>query len=182
MRPLRINFTMKFTAIDFETTGTVSGWPNEPWQIGLYRVDGDRRDYFNSYLRIDKNRPFNQFAPGRHGELRGELAKAPTLLELWEEISPWLTGVPLVAHNIGTERTILRKTAPLTKFGPWTDTLKLTRQIYPDLKRYKLEEIIRDLKLEETIRQRCQGLAPHDALYDAVACGELFLHSAKIML
>ena len=27
-----------FTVIDFETTGSVPGWPVEPWQIGMVRM------------------------------------------------------------------------------------------------------------------------------------------------
>ena len=30
---------MVWTALDFETTGTVKGWPNEPWQLGLVKIE-----------------------------------------------------------------------------------------------------------------------------------------------
>ena len=188
------------TAIDFETTGSVPGWPNEPWQVGLYRftlsqpldampVLSGRRSplnnasaevrgreapaFFSSPLRIAPDRPFNRFAPGRHALLRHELAVAPTLPELWEEISPWLVDTPLVAHNIGTERTLLRAAAPLHRLGPWIDTLALARALLPGRASYALEDLVSSLGLTPRVAALASGLAPHDALYDAIACGEL---------
>ena len=169
-----------FTAIDFETTGHVPGWPNEPWQIGLCEiVGGTLGQTYSSFLRVDPERPFNRNAPGRHAALRGELAVSPTLPEIWETVSPWLAGRPLVAHNIGTERTQLRQAAPLLGPLPWIDTLKLARHAYPGLKSYALEDLVPLFGLEQDIHAKCPGLAPHDALYDAVACGAFLLFLLK---
>lgn len=175
----------KFTAIDFETTGSVPGWPNEPWQIGFCRFAlppvgalGATPFTFSSLIRVSPDRPFNGFAPGRHSQLRSEIAAAPTMAELWEEISPWLKGSVLVAHNIGTERSILRAAAPLEHFGPWIDTLKLSRSLLPGRPSYALEDIVAELGLASRIAALAPGLAPHDALYDAIACGELLRHYA----
>ena len=201
------------TAIDFETTGSVPGWPNEPWQIGLYEFTlpsspssapssscqrspcpsgvsspscrrspldcasagcGARSPaLFTSLLRVAPDRPFNRYAPGRHALLRHEIAAAPSLPELWEELAPRLRGRPLVAHNAGTERTILRAAAPLDRLGPWIDTLSLARTILPGRTSYALEDLAPSLGLAPTIATLAPSLAPHDALYDAVACGEL---------
>lgn len=174
------------TAIDFETTGTVPGWPSQPWQVGLYRFTlpnpdlpptncgvAEAANLFSSLLRVAPDRPFNRFAPGRHALLRHEIASAPTLQELWEEISPWIVDTPLVAHNIGTERTILRAAAPLHRLGPWIDTLALARTMLPRRTSYALEDIAPDMGLTPRIAELATGLAPHDALYDAIACGEL---------
>lgn len=165
------------TAIDFETTGSVPGWPNEPWQIGLYEftlpASPNPDGLFTSLLRVAPDRPFNRYAPGRHALLRHEIAAAPSLPELWEELAPRLRGRPLVAHNAGTERTILRAAAPLDRLGPWIDTLSLARTILPGRTSYALEDLAPSLGLAPTIAALAPSLAPHDALYDAVACGEL---------
>lgn len=169
------------TALDFETTGSVRGYPVEPWQLGMVRMRGGRvgggpGDAWEHLLRIDPGRPFNPRAPGRHALLRAELAAAPTLPECWEEAAPWLTEGPLAAHNIGTERTMLRRAAPLHRFGPWIDTLALVRHAYPGLPSKALDDVAEALGLTGRIRALCPGRAPHDALYDAFACGVVLEH------
>lgn len=176
MAPILANQII-ITAIDFETTGSVPGWENEPWQIGLCEVNPQKGigECFTSLLHVKADRPFNQYAPGRHAQIRDDLSQSPALPEIWDVISPWLNR-PLVAHNISTEKTILRNAAPLSRLGPWIDTLKLARYIYPNLKSYSLEDLIVQLRLKEKVDSLCPALAPHDALYDAVACGELLLY------
>ena len=167
-----------FTAIDFETTGTVPGWPVEPWQIGICEISckGGVTGGFSSLLGVSPERPFNRFAPGRHALIREELAFSPTLPEIWDELAPRLVGVPLVAHNVGTERTMLRKAAPLHALGPWIDTLKLSRIVAPGLASYALGDVVAHFGPSAVFDAACSGLAPHDAYYDAVACGLLLLH------
>ena len=56
-----------FTVIDFETTGVVDGYENEPWQIGMVAFrDGkvQPEQQFDSLLRIG-DRPVSAYAP-RH--------------------------------------------------------------------------------------------------------------------
>ena len=162
-----------FTAIDFETTGTVPGHPNEPWQVGAVAVGADFRTtpdgFFESLLRIDPARPFNRHAPGRHARLRRELAASPTLVEVWPDLAPLLAG-PVVAHNAGTERSMLQSAAPLHVPGPWIDTLALARRAWPDLRSHALEDLAPALGLLSTLRGLFPDRAPHDALYDAAAC------------
>ncbi len=167
-----------FTVIDFETTGSVEGYPVEPWQIGMVRISCGRisaGDYFESLLRVGE-RPFNSRAPGRHTVLRAEIATAPTIHDLWPELQVWVRGCPMVAHNVGTERGVLAHAAPLHRIGPWVDTLMLTRRAYPGLASKALEDVTRDLGLEARVRSLCPGRGPHDALYDAFACAALLEH------
>jgi DNA polymerase-3 subunit epsilon len=121
-------------------------------------------------------RPFNPRAPGRHAQIRAQLAVAPTSDELLGVFSNWLTGVPLVAHNVGTERAMLAKIAPLHRFGPWIDTLALARHAYPKLESKSLEDVTAALGLVPQIQALCPNREPHDALYDATACAVLFTH------
>lgn len=165
-------------AIDFETTGLVPGWPSEPWQIGLCRFstapDAPPPVCFSAFLHVPRTRPFNAFAPGRHSLLRDELDAAPSLEEIWDDVSPRLSADALVAHNIGTERTILRKTAPLSRLGPWVDTLAISRRMLPGRASYALEDLVPELGLQDWVKTVAPpGTGPHDALYDAIACAAL---------
>ncbi len=167
-------------AVDFETTGSVLGYRNEPWQIGLASIcEGEIGDgLFDSLINVG-DRPFNKYAPGRHAQLRSKIAIAPTMQELWCVITPKLAGTVLVAHNIGTERSVLGTASPLHVLGPWVDTLVLSRAAWPGLPSYALEDLIAIFKLDVAVLSRCPGRAAHDALYDAVACAMLLLHLLK---
>lgn len=170
---------VSITVLDFETTGAVRGWPVEPWQIGLVQLRQGvvaldaRREQL---LQVAADRPFNPRAPGRHARLRHELSQAPDLPTLWPELEPWLVGVPLAAHNIGTERSVLERAAPLHRFGPWIDTLRLTRRAYPQLASAALEDVVAALQLQARLDALVPGRAAHDAFYDAVACALLLEH------
>lgn len=143
---------MEFAAIDFETTGYENGEKNEPWQLGLALVrDGavveTREWFFGTPLTPDAQPIFDQ----------------------WDDFAPHLIGRRLVAHNIATERTILTRIAPLTKWGPWVDTLKLARARYPKLPSYALGDLCAMFGCAPDIPDRTW----HDALFDAVACANL---------
>lgn len=166
-----------YVAIDFETTGTVAELPAEPWQIGVVRLTAGRvtDDTFESLLRVERERPFNRNAPGRHHELREEIAAASSMGQLWPDLRAWCAG-PLVAHNAATEKKHLREAAPIHRFGPWIDTLKLARIAYPKLESHKLDDLSERLELAPRIDELCPGRAAHDALYDAIASGLLLEH------
>ena len=143
---------MEFAAIDFETTGYENGAANEPWQLGFALVrDGaivETREWFFGTLQTPDY---------------------PTLMDQWEDWQPLLAGRRLVAHNIATERTILTRVAPLTKWGPWTDTLKLAKARYPRLPSYALGNLCAMFGLVPQFESRTW----HDGLYDAIACAKL---------
>ena len=151
--------TVEFAAIDFETTGYEGGNANEPWQLGIAIVrDGALVETHEFFFDVEG-------APERAHE-RDALGTLQGSFEAW---SPYLTGRRLVAHNIACERTILTRTAPFTKWGPWIDTLKLARARYPKLPSYALG----DLCAMFGCVPQLDGRTWHDGLYDAVACARL---------
>ncbi len=168
-----------FTVIDFETTGSIAGWPVEPWQIGMVEVQRGALSgiSYESWLRVAAERPFNHHAPGRHARLRAQLATAPALTDIWPRVADiWLLGRPLVAHNVATERGVLQRAFPLHAFGPWIDTLRLVRHCFPQLESAALEDVCDTLGLRAEVERICPAREPHDALYDATATALLLLH------
>lgn len=165
-------------SLDFETTGLVRGYPNEPWQLGLIVLGEDGEilpcSAWETYFRIAPDRPFSPRAPGRWADLRDRLAAAPTFMDAWMPIAARIVGIPLIAHNAATERTILEKRAPLTPFGPWIDTLALARRAWPGLRSYALGDLIDTLGLASQVDALCPGRTWHDALYDACAAAVLY--------
>jgi DNA polymerase-3 subunit epsilon len=148
---------MDFVAIDFETTGYDSGGKNEPWQLGAaivsdFKIIETREWFFGTPLTPD-------FEP---------------LMDQWDSFYPVLAGKRLVAHNIACEKTILTRMAPLTKWGPWVDTLKLAKARYPKLPSYALVDLC---EMFGCVPQM-PGRTWHDGLYDAVACAMLAMRLA----
>jgi len=143
-----------FAAIDFETTGYENGNVNEPWQLGFALVrDGrivERREWFFGTALTPEERP---------------------VMDVWDEFYPCLAGRALVAHNVSTEKTILTRLAPLTKWGPWTDTLRVAKKRYPNLPDYSLGALCGLFGCVPDF----EGRTWHDGLYDAIACAELAL-------
>ena len=169
----------EITVLDYESTGSLPGYSNEPWQIGMVSLKQGKVDpasIFESLLRVDANRPFNPHAPGRHSVLRDEISEAPTRQELWPRVRNRLTDHPLCAHNIATEKKFVRSMAPMHRFGPWIDTLKIARKAWPGCSSYALEDLIVMLDLNPRVNALCPGKEAHDALYDAVASAMLLEH------
>lgn len=167
---------MDLTVLDYETTGSYAGYAIEPWQVGMVTLrDGkvDSSSMFESLLCVEANRPFNVYAPGRHAVLRYEIAQAPMPHELWPQIQSRLIHHPLCAHNVGTEKKFLRAMAPMHRFGPWIDTLKVARKVWPGQPSYALDDLIVGLGLKPRVFALCPQHAAHDALYDAVASAVL---------
>ncbi|MGA0332843.1 MAG: exonuclease domain-containing protein [Kiritimatiellia bacterium] len=156
-----------FAAIDFETTGSVAGYPVEPWQVGVVVFrPGEPPDCWESLLRVGE-RPFHPRAPGRHAKLRDQLLDAPGLEECLPAFRQRCGGLPLLAHNCATEINCLRAALPMERFGPWIDSLKLSRAAWPTLSSHKLEDLLAQFQLTSALEEALPGRGAHDALYDA---------------
>ena len=152
---------MNFLAIDFETTGYEGGGVNEPWQLGFARVENGVLVETGEWFFDVEGAPPRAHEPDALGTLGSSF-------ETW---APKLLGARLVAHNIACEKTILTRVAPLTKWGPWVDTLKLAKARYPHLPSYRLGDLCEMFGCVPQIDARTW----HDGLYDAVACANLAL-------
>ena len=165
-------------AIDFEATGVVGEWPDEPWQVGMIRIRHGKimtAPTFESLLQVG-DRPVSPYATGRYNQYRYELLEAPRLTELWPQLRSWWFGSALAAHNVATEKKFIRQAAPLHRAGPWIDTLKLMRVAYPNLISHKLEDLLAELEFIEDVQRICPGREAHDAIFDAAGCALLLVH------
>lgn len=160
----------EFAAIDFESAGAEPGGINSPIQIGIACMKEGvlmPETFFRSYLQGQA--PGTSSAYAIHGIGTEQLVGAPTLLSIWPVVRKQLQNRCVVAHGAGAERRYLRA-FPFHGFGPWVDTLQLTRAIRPGLSDYSLGALVATFGLEAEANRFCVGLKWHDALYDAVAC------------
>lgn len=168
-----------FAAIDFESAGAVRGATDVPVQIGIARMTGcgEIGDFFTSYLGTTQ--PILWSAQKVHGIRSADLAGAKPLIELWPEVKGLLEGRWMVAHGAGTEKRFLRA-FPFHGFGPWVDTLRLSRVLTPGMTGYSLGELAGSYGLEEELRRMHEGFRWHDALSDAVASLAILRHLIKV--
>lgn len=173
--PLR---ACRYCCIDFETTGSVSGYRCLPWQVGTCRVVNGEVDAsgIDTFIRVPQNHRFNSHTPGIYRTHREVIATAPTSGEVWQALHSELAVAVVVAHNIGTERKQLAQMAPMSNYEPWIDTLLLSRRIYPGLSSYALDDLLRVLGLQDQVVAFVPDRSPHDAYYDAVGCAVLLRH------
>ncbi|HRJ71755.1 MAG TPA: 3'-5' exonuclease [Terrimicrobiaceae bacterium] len=165
-----------FAAIDFESAGTRPGGTEVPVQIGIAAMRGLTilpEESFGSFLFTEE--PITWSAQKVHGITAGDLAGAPSLLGIWPVLKEKLADRWLVAHGAATEKRFLRA-FPLHGFGPWIDTLKLSRALWPDRPSFALGDLIRACALEEALRAAHPAFRWHDALSDALASLFLLRH------
>ena len=162
---------MDFAAIDFESTGHLEDRGDEPIQIGIALMHGSDiipDNFFRSFIRPAKPRAISNAARAVHRIKDDQLQGAPLLINLWPTIRDALKGRVVVAHGAGTEKRFLRA-FPMHGFGPWVDTLQLSRKYLPNLNDYSLGALLQKLNLEKEVASLCPGSSWHDALFDAVA-------------
>lgn len=160
---------ISFAALDFESAGERANEAGVPVQIGIAVMEGllpDPGFFYRSYLKAE--RPVTWSAQQIHGITSNDLRDAPEFRSLWPELKQRLGGRWIVAHGSGTEKRFLR-TFPLHGFGPWVDTLTLSRRILPGRSSYALSDLVRELSLEGEAAELLPGFRSHEALSDALA-------------
>ncbi|MGF1451815.1 MAG: 3'-5' exonuclease [Opitutales bacterium] len=152
---------MNFTAIDFETA---QGYRWSICQVGLVRVeDGEVVAEYEQLVQPPTNYYWHKFTR-IHGICAAMTLGAPTFAVVWPEISGWIAGQTVVAHNMRFDGSCLRQT--LAHYG-------IEEPSYSPACTYGLfRKALDNLSEEFGI---C--LIHHNALSDARACAQLFLAS-----
>lgn len=107
----------------------------------------------------------------------------------WSLFSGLREKGPFAAHNVSVEAGLIATVWPYPRkcpnfaepevraasWGPWLDTLRLYRRIYPELPSYGLETLVSTFGLQTALDRRAELDCPvgrqhyHCALYDAMA-------------
>lgn len=154
---------MDFISFDFETA---SG--KHPCSLGLAKfIDGKLVDK-RYYLINPDIESWNVVAMRIHGIKPSDVINAPKFIDIQEDIFEFIGSEVLVAHNCSFDYSVLEFATSNTlaeKGNKFYCTLNYSKSSL-DLDSYKLNRIISELKLS--------NFKHHNALDDAIACGELF--------
>jgi DNA polymerase-3 subunit epsilon len=165
---------VEFAAIDFESAGSEPGRTDEPVQVSIVLMkNGEIGEAFTSYLK--PGRPVTWAARAVHGIGDDALVDAPRLIDLWPDVKRMLDTRWVVAHGAATEKRFLR-VFPIHRFGPWIDTLTLTRSVFPSLPSHALADAVSSLGLADSWELKQPGFRWHDAYCDATASLVLLRH------
>ena len=148
-----------FTAIDFETA------QGKRWsicQVGLVRIEkGIITDQLSILVQPPDNYYWNSFTD-IHGITSRMTANAPTFDQVWLQIAPFIINKHVVAHNgFSFDFHCLKQTLEYYGMTVPEYTGHCTYRLYGN-------------NLAALCKQYHIPLNHHDALSDAMACGELY--------
>ncbi len=172
---------IEYVAVDLETTG-LNSVEHEIISIGWVLIRDQRLDF--SVMGHQLVRPFGELTEESaviHRITHDELVAAPPLRDGLERLLPVLAGRVMVAHHARIEWRFLnaacRKVYRLPFEVPTVDTLLLEKRLL----RARDQEITKGALRLDAVRQayNLPRYRAHNALVDAIACGELFIAQAQ---
>lgn len=170
---------MKYIAMDFEAGNRLC---ISACSIGLALYEDDRLIGRESYLIHPPTAAgrFDRCAVKIHGIKRAQLVDSPDFAGVWQQIAhhfaPDANGQPpmIICHNAAFDTRVLVECLTYYKLPlpdcPYLCTVVLSRKLWPERKRYRLNLMAEMLDLE---------LNHHEAGSDAYACGEILQYALR---
>ena len=154
-----------FLSIDFET----ANYRQDPCAVGIALFKNGNVAW-EEYTLLNPKSRFDQACVNVHGITSKDVLNAPLFPVFFEKLQPLIKHYPVVAHGAQVERSVLAKSCE--RFGldmPKTSfycTSRLYQYNYKDLGHYTLDFLCSHCGIE---------LEHHNALSDALGCGQLML-------
>lgn len=164
---------LDFTAIDFETANSSSA---SACSVGLVKVRNgvvvDRADWLiKPPVGHDD---FNEWNTRIHGIVQSDVADAPFWSEQLADLTVFIDGDHLVAHNAGFDLGVISGACRASNLEipdfRYLCSLQVARKTYT-LDSYRLPVAAMAAGFED--------FAHHDALADAEACAAIIVHAAR---
>ncbi len=158
-----------YVVFDLETTG-LSPFKDEIIEIGAVKVDKDGQIADTFTTLVKPIRPVSEFIRNLTGISNEMLSDAPSIYTALPRFIDFVGEATVIGHNVTFDIAFVQQKAKIyqdIKFlNPYIDTLTLTRKVYPGLKSYKLQDLIKEYNLKT--------YAAHRALADVVATQQLY--------
>lgn len=169
----RIGISDKYVVFDIETTG-LSPSECQITEIGAIKIEnGEVTDKFSQLINPKVHIPQNiTELTGISDEM---VADMPDITEVLPRFLDFCGGAIVVAHNAGFDCGFIRYNAAALGLGfhnAILDTLKMSRELYPDERKHSLDVVCK--RLGVSLENH------HRAVDDATATAEVFLKLAKM--
>ena len=161
--------TERMWSIDIEGSGTS---PPEIVELAIVEMHGLDLTGRSKHWYVRPRAAISPLATRVHGIRESDVADAPTIGEICDDLHGWLQGFPIVGHNVSVDYTLL--TRELSGWQPRVaiDTLWLARHLLPNEESYGLARLGAVLDLNVVVAKNTGGVA-HSALYDASLSAQL---------
>ena len=151
-------------AVDVEGSGKS---PPEMVELAVAEMDGLQLTGRRKHWRFRPQNGISPVASRIHGIWDRDVAGAPELEDVADDVITWLEDKPIVGHNVRVELTLLSGALEGWEPSAAYDTLKLARKFLPAEAKHGLEHLGAKLNLDSEAARITGGLA-HSAPYDAV--------------
>lgn len=163
----------KLTFLDFETTGFKR---NRAVSLGIVHYENKIR-ISEKYYMINPMEQIEPMARRIHGISNEDVMSAPTFLELWDEISKYIEGCTIIAHNAQYDLRVLK--GELERYHIKCKdfdvicTCENARKLHLPVANNKLDTLCDYFHLN--LKNH------HNALDDTVACENIYFSLKRIM-
>ncbi len=174
MNPAERTMQDTFVVFDLETTG-FSPFKNRIIEIGAVKVQGDKiLDRFSAFVNPEVPIPFR--IENLTGISDAMIKDADRIEEVLPEFLKFVGDAVLVAHNAAFDMSFLEHNAFLLgmeRTFTSVDTVGLARVLLPNISKYKLDNVAKELKISLENH--------HRAVDDAGATAEIFLRFGEML-
>jgi len=164
----------EFVVFDIETTGLQAD-KDKITEIGAVKLrNGQIVDTYSTF--VNPQIPIPEHIVKLTGITDEMVAEAPTVESVLPEFLEFSKGAVLVAHNASFDAGFIRHNARVLGIemeNPVVDTLELSRQLFPELSKHRLNIVAKHLGVE--LKNH------HRALDDAMACAGIFTKCIEIL-
>jgi len=163
--------TGRFWIVDVEGNG---GSPPQIVEMAMLEVNDLRLTGKQLHWLIRPNEPIQPAVTRIHGLTNADVADAPSIEDIADDVLTWLDHAAIVGHNVRVEIESMTRSFPNWRPAAAVDTLRLARTLKPGLESYSLGKLGASLKVTADIA-KSGSRREHSALYDANLTARIFI-------
>ena len=146
--------------------------PPEIVEMAIVDVDGLSPTDRSKCWRLRPKRGISPMASRIHGIWERDVADAPEMRDVADDVWKWLEDRPIIGHNVRVDYDVVSRELPDWRPQAAIDTLRVARELLPNQEKYGLEKLGVTLGLDVVVARETGGVA-HSALYDARLSAQL---------